>query len=322
MENTPRQAVSKDDIKMLLDNSIIEINPDNNMVIWRGGEYGENCKFSEVQKYANLKRLYCISNQLLLAVFPPEMFTCFKEIYILTYIAKSSILKYYLDMFKIEYEYKSISADDDGYSLIEYTHDFDFAFRKNCKKLIHICDNKKMNNYKSNALSKTWYERSKNDDRLKVLKCNLYNYYNRCLKTAKASHNDIMWTCFGDYIAQLKGSGYTVVRKLTAEERRLPKDKREKAEKKLQCFVPCNAKATNDFGERWALAYCVNMYINPMIRRFFTDADISINEDLYALSCLIQWIFRSRIRNGEPIELYIPNKRMRDLLVRWLNNEI
>ena len=44
-----------------------------------------------------------------------------------------------------------------------------------------------------------------------------------------------------------------------------------------------------------------------------------MNEDLYSLSELIQWIYRSRIRNGEKINLYIPSKRMRELLIDWLN---
>jgi hypothetical protein len=45
-----------------------------------------------------------------------------------------------------------------------------------------------------------------------------------------------------------------------------------------------------------------------------------INEDEWALSELIQWLFRSAIRQKEEIELYIPSERMRKLLIEWLNN--
>ena len=47
-----------------------------------------------------------------------------------------------------------------------------------------------------------------------------------------------------------------------------------------------------------------------------------------ALSILIQTIFRTRIRNFDKsdeeriINLYIPSSRMRNLLKKWLNNEI
>ena len=119
---------------------------------------------------------------------------------------------------------------------------------------------------------------------------------------------------------------------MTEDEKRLPTDERAELEKQLSCFVPCNAKATNIYRARWALAYCCNMHFHPMIRRFFTDGNdkrermglsgIYPDEDLYALSCLVQWIFRSRIRDGEGIEIYVPNRRMRDLLTAWLDLQI
>ena len=132
--------------------------------------------------------------------------------------------------------------------------------------------------------------------------------------------------------SKVKGSGYTCMRVMSEQERALPQVEREDLEKRLSCFVPCNAKATNIYRNRWALAYCVNMYFNPMIRRFFTDgndertqkglSEIYPDENMYALSCLIQWMFRSRIRDGKHIYIYIPNKRMRQLLFDWMNCKI
>ena len=51
VECSSRQSMSKDDIKFLLDNNIIQINHDNK-VIWCGGEYGKDYKFSEVKRYS------------------------------------------------------------------------------------------------------------------------------------------------------------------------------------------------------------------------------------------------------------------------------
>ena len=45
-----------------------------------------------------------------------------------------------------------------------------------------------------------------------------------------------------------------------------------------------------------------------------------VNQDMYALSVLIQWIFRSAVRKGEEVWLYVPSKRMRHLLIEWLDN--
>ena len=43
-----------------------------------------------------------------------------------------------------------------------------------------------------------------------------------------------------------------------------------------------------------------------------------MHDDEYALSEMIQWIWRSAIRDGKEIWVYIPSRRMRELLKKWL----
>ena len=45
---------------------------------------------------------------------------------------------------------------------------------------------------------------------------------------------------------------------------------------------------------------------------------VNIDEETWALSELIQWLFRSAIREENEINIYIPSKRMRNLLQEWL----
>ena len=44
-------------------------------------------------------------------------------------------------------------------------------------------------------------------------------------------------------------------------------------------------------------------------------------EELYALGEMVQWIYRSQIRRGDPIVIYIPSKRMRDILIGWVDGK-
>ena len=44
------------------------------------------------------------------------------------------------------------------------------------------------------------------------------------------------------------------------------------------------------------------------------------NEDIWALSELIQWLFRSAIREEKEVNLYMPSSRMRSLLKDWLDS--
>ena len=142
-----------------------------------------------------------------------------------------------------------------------------------------------------------------------------------------AKSNMILWTCPKQYYEKLKGKGYICVRRLNQEERQLSETEQEKIKKKLSCFLSSNAKATNDYKDRSVLAYCVNMFLNPYIKKYFVKKNtkdgtqIEVNEELFALSCMLQWIYRSQIRDGKSITVYIPSKRMCDLLRRWLNLE-
>lgn len=326
VENSPRQTITGQDMRMLLEHGIIKIHPDYR-VEWCGGEYGTDFKFAEVERFAKLGILYYARKKLLVTVFPPEMFRLFEQVYILTYMFDGSILKNYFQLFGLDYEIVSVARDSDGYLLTQYAPDSDRAFRQQCRELITLCDNHNLNKWPPRAFSKDWYKKATVEDIKKLRNC-IGNYFNRHIPDARASNGDIMWTCPVDYEPKLRGAGYTRRRNLTKEERSMPEQQRKELDKQLTCFVPCNSRATNIYRDRWALAYCCDMHMNPMIRGFFTDyneerrrqgLDPIIPDDRkYALSCFIQWMCRSRIRDGLPVSIYIPSKRMRELLLEWM----
>ncbi len=77
-------------------------------------------------------------------------------------------------------------------------------------------------------------------------------------------------------------------------------------------------KATNNYSQADHLAYLVNVFIDSNFIKASSADDIKLSQDHYALSTLLQWLFRSAIRNNQPIDLYIPSERMRNLLEQWL----
>ena len=84
-------------------------------------------------------------------------------------------------------------------------------------------------------------------------------------------------------------------------------------------WVPINAKAANEYIGKASLAYLANVFLFPPIKRYFAENGITADEDLFSLSELIQWVFRSRIREGKPITVYVPSERMRRLFLNWLH---
>ena len=71
--------------------------------------------------------------------------------------------------------------------------------------------------------------------------------------------------------------------------------------------------------DRTNVAYIANRFIDPNVLKFFMDKGIEIDCDHFALSEMLQFIWRSAIRDDMPITVYIPSKRMRDLFIKWID---
>lgn len=284
----PYDNIRNDDMKLLKESGCVTVD-DDGFVIWNKEKMDYDTKYNEIKILADNRSLIYINQKLLLWRYPPEIFTLFDKIYILTYLFESSILKNYFDLYQIEYEQKSIAEKDGEYHITDhFVPDTSIYIEK-----IKIYDGKLNENIyqKINGLSVTWFRAKINQDNIKQIKRNLYNYFSNIL-SAKAE--TIMWTTFKDYKNKLKGKGYS------------------------NQFVSYNCRSTNDYDDRFNLAYCVNVYLHPGITQFFKQRGINIDEDLYGLSEMIQWIWRSRIRKGENINIYIPSMRMRNLLIAWM----
>lgn len=286
--------IKKDDIDLLISNDIISIDKEHgNLVVWNEDKIELDTMYNYLKKLCLNKNVFFVNNTLLMWTFPIEVFKAFKEVYVLTYMFKGQIQRYYYDLYNIDYEYKSIHNINGEYILGDYIESYDLS---EIKSKINIL-NDKINaiGEEEYSLSKGWYKKNKNKLLVVQLQRNIENYFKHKIN-GKSSEN--MWTTFKEYKGNLQGRGYT------------------------KGFVPLNARATNDFCDKSNLAYCANRYLNPIIKQFFVERGVKANEDIYALSELLQWIYRGRIRKGESINLYIPSLRMRTLLIDWLNGKI
>lgn len=284
----PYDNVRNDDMRLLKESGCVTVD-DEGFVIWNKEKLNYDTKYNEIKILADNRSLIYINQKLLLWRYPPEIFTLFDRIYILTYLFEASILKNYFDLYGITYKQKSISKTDEEYHVTDFfIPDTSVYLNK-----INIYEGKLNENVhqKVNGLSVTWFRAQINKENIQQIKRNLYNYFTNIIN-AKAE--TIMWTTFKDYKPRLKGKGYS------------------------NQFVSYNCRSTNKYDECYNLAYCVNVYLHPGITQFFKQRGITIDEDLYGLSEMIQWIWRSRIRKGENINIYIPSMRMRNLLKAWI----
>lgn len=316
-------TLSKADIKLLLNESFISVD-DYGKVSWLKDSYPGG-KYFNVERLAKNGHLFFLDNTMLVWQFPPEIFACFTSVYVLTYLFKGSMLKPYFEYHGLAYTMASVEKDGSQYSLSEWSDDR--TKQLEYSSLIDICDNVKMNNFNGFSLSKTWYDRQgKSGTGVLAIQRNTKNYFKNVCKDS--TPKDMMWTVYKDHKSAISGKGYTRIRNLTPEEKRLPERAKNKITNMTQCFVSCNARATNDFADRNTLAYLINKYCDGFTKRYFANknniegTDIHLDEDYFALSCMLQWIWRSQIRNGKPIRIYIPSTRMRTMLQDWLQGKM
>jgi len=78
-------------------------------------------------------------------------------------------------------------------------------------------------------------------------------------------------------------------------------------------------RGTNKYAHCSHLIYLYDQHMNPLVARWLEDNSRAF-DDAYALTELIQWVWRSRVRNGQPITLYLPSQRMRQLMEEWLSD--
>jgi len=297
-------SIKKDDISLLINSNAIKIQEDRKVVWIAPTTY--DTKYNDVKHYALAGNLFNVLGIALYWNFPPKIFNMFEEVFIMTYLFDGQLQKYYYDLHNVKYDYYTVINEAGHYKLYPKSGTED---RTHLKELIKIYDGR-LNNIGDNyyTLSKSWFDIRINRQNHIVLKNNLYNYF-RNIKNASA--DEILWTTFKDSKNKITGRGFT------REESKSNEDTKGNA-----CFTSFNLRATNKYSHKTVLAFCLNRFMHPIEEHFFNEHGVMVDEELLALSDLLQWLFRSAVRKGESVDIYIPSRRMRDLLIRWLNNEI
>ena len=226
------------------------------------------------------------------SILPTKSFSCFRSIYILTYMFDGSILKSYFDYYGFTYRFIGVNREAGGsFRFSEKPTD---GYIKGLRDHIRIWMPKKGNEIGSRqgSLSYSWFKNHpKNSPQIQELRKNIRNFFTN---VAKAGSGTALWTTYKHAEKKLSGPGYT------------------------RGFLAHNARATNQYKGRTAVVYAVNKYLNPWVKDFFAVKNIEVDEDQYALSSMVQFIWRSAIRDGEDIDIYIPSLRMRQLFESWI----
>lgn len=262
-------------------------------------------RFSELFLYAKSRRLVNVlekngKQRFHFWTLHKELFALSDKVFLLTYMFDGMPLRGYFEVNDIPYEYMGVERDSHGAFRFVDTGGLRMNYMSDIGRLIHICENDKLNRIgeRDNALSVSWTKNaliSKSDGRLDKLRKNINTFFrNYCPVDIKASRR--LWCVFSDAVGSIREKGF------------------------WNCDLAWNSRATNRYSGCKALAYCVNVYLNPNLINYYKNRGASVDACEYAVANMVQWIYRSAIRNGEEIWLYVPSSRMRNLLKAWLES--
>ena len=288
IETVRRVPVTPKDFEVLT--SCFASVDDRGYLHWYDPDYSG--KFEGYKMMADTGSLMVLDTSLL-CVMRPEMLSAFSEVTMMTYLFGGQYQKAYLDYFGFQYSMCGVDSSDDGF---QFTDTPDAPPPLDYGSLIHIVDEPRLNCIGENryALSKSWYERRRADHNdIRTIRNNLNTFFRR---RCECGADRQLWTCFKSDEFKIEGatgrfhSGY----------------------------LQPTARATNEYRKRDAVAYLINRFIDPNVSKFFEQRGVRVNEDEFALGEMLQFVWRSAIRDNKPIDLYVPSKRMRELLIDWI----
>lgn len=228
---------------------------------------------------------------------PVDIINAFQDVFVLTYLFEGQDL---YNMFRInEISYSNIYISRQGVQSGTFRFTDDISDRYvpeyvgRIREVVRVEMDRKLNavGVGRTALSEGWF--GKNPDKVDQLRKNLVNiFHNRY----KVKSGERIWSTYVKKKDKLTGDGYK------------------------KSFVAFNVKATNKYRQCRAAAYCVNLFMNVSQKLYYVDHGIEVDEDAYALSAMVQWIWRTAIRDGKEIQLYVPSERMRLLLLKWMDD--
>lgn len=303
---------SGDDLEHLLSNNDISISEQDGMISWSGIDLGKKSKYKYLANLCENKLLYATKRKdnMMVTHLPIKLFTCAKRVIIMTYMFDGNILDCFLKLKGVKIK---------PFTEIETTKISKSSIR-NLLTLLPL-DEKLQDIPQAAGKYKTVTTQAQLNE--------ISKYITRVSKRHGAKPCDVLYT-FPKLIFEgdknkkkLKPKGYSFYKEYLYYDDGSAiinsKGKHEYIEH--TCWLHANCRATNKYSDKWMLFHCYDRYPNVAVENYLIDYGQKPKRNIYAISEICQWVWRSRIRKGENIILAITNKRMYSVFLKWLNDD-
>lgn len=291
----------KGDIVSLEAANHIRVDEENlGKVEWLWDEMADGTQYSDLKRLCSIDMLYCSkrSRDMMVTQLPMALVESAERTIILSYLFKGSVMESFLKL-------KGLEVVD--FTEVKLMKDTETVL-KQAKDLINFCHLPSTNAVRNYGMTNTWYTTTATKDQLKKVGAAIRNVYR------KVGKEDLL---------------ITLPKDSTLKELKSKKNVRLVIPKEVNVddiFLYCGARATNNYANKTTCLHAYNRFVNTVVKAYLQDygADLDAipDDNQFALSEMVQWIWRTRIRDDKPIDVYILPQRMEKLLKGWLNGDI
>lgn len=289
---------SRDDIVSLEKAGHIRVEEDNlGRVVWQWYDDNEmnDTAYSKLKRMSDLGMLYCAKRdrKIMVVHLPIELVQSSRRVILLTYLFKGSVMESFMDLKGIEIvPFKEVVPPKTTKDVLT-----------KAKSLITFIDTTTTKAVSNLSMSSTWYSKNATTADLERVSNAIFSVYRK----------------FGDKESFIFTAPKSLADYEYVKEERLKRNIIHKKMPKDVDWIYCGTKATNMWSHKSIAVHAYNRYVNTAIKAYLQDYGTPPDDDMFALSEMVQWIFRTCIRNDEPLQLCILNNRMKRLLTDWLN---
>jgi len=247
-----------------------------------------------LKNMCDLEMLHCAKRDRSMMVLhlPISLLTACSRCIVMTYLFENSIMAKFMQMKGVEVE---------KFSEVEllYTEE---QIKERASERIEFIATSSTRKVKRMNMTSRWYTQVATKEQLKQIGNAIYS-------VARLAENkeDVMFTFPKELREPKKNTGKKIpIRAFISD-------------KESTYWVYCGTKATNDLSHKRVLIHAFNRYPMVSVSAYLQDYGFPIDPDKYALSEMIQWVWRSAIRRPEgSIKIAILPPRMERIFKEWL----
>ena len=288
---------TKDDFSYLRELRQFDVLEDGRLV-WLNDDIEGGAKYAKLANMCRLGMVYQAkrSEDMFVTQLPMGLIHSANRVILLTYLFKGSILSSFLKL--------------KGVDVVDFVEvDVSESSKLSLHNLIEFVGEKQIRDWAGESLSASWYAKATQKELTKVS-----NTIRNIADANKTPNNELVW-CVPSNLVNTTGKG---ARKVSPRGYSAGSGEINEHGIAQGCFLACTARATNAYRDRSVVVHAFNRFPHVSVSSFLQDYGVDVDNNQFALSELVQFVWRSQIRDGKPIKICILSKRMRKLFQDWL----